>query len=444
MTEDRLRRPLIVVGAIVALVGLATTGVHFLRSGNDASRRANTEAPKVTAGLVSPQPSDGLGQLEQKVRKNSDDWKSLAALSRAYVQRGRVTGDPTFYPLADKAVQRSLQINPQGNLPAMISESSLSAARHNFNQALDWAQRADAIAPDTPDVKAVQGDALIELGRYPEAFDTFQRMVDLRPSLTAYTRVSYAQELQGNVDGAIQSMQAAGEAASNRSDQAFTEFQLAELYWNSGKTDEAITHYRRSAQLDPSYLPPAAALARASFFTGRPQDAIKQYADVTQRNPFPQYVGDYSDVAALTGKNDLAKQQLAVLDAQDRLFKANGVNVDVELALFNADHGIDLPGSLTAAQNEWSKRKSVVVADSLAWALHANGRDQEALDYANQALHLGSRNALYFYHRARIQEALHNPGAAKADLGQALAINPNFSVLHSQDARQWATQLGLP
>lgn len=444
MSEDRLRRPLIVVGAIVAVLGLATTVVYLLRSHDDPSARANTEAPSVTAAFGPARPSDGLEQLEQKVRDKPDDWKSLAALSHAYVQRARVTGDPTFYPLADTAVQRSLQINPQGNRNAMISESSLSAARHNFNEALDWAQKADAIAPDKADVKAVQGDALIELGRYPEAFDTFQRMVDLRPSLTAYTRVSYAQELQGNVDGAMQSMQAAGQAASNASDQAFTEYQLAELYWNSGKTDEAIAHYHRSATLDPSYLPPQAALARASFFTGHPEEASKQYDEVTQRNPFPQYVGDYADVAAVGGKKDLAKQQLAVLDAQDRLFKANGVNVDVELALFNADHGIDLSGSLDAAQKEWSKRQSVVVADSLAWSLHANGRDQEALEYANQALHLGSRNALYFYHRARIQEALHNLDAAKADLQQALTINPNFSVLHSQEARRWATQLGLP
>jgi hypothetical protein len=50
----------------------------------------------------------------------------------------------------------------------------------------------------------VMGDALVELGRYDEAFVQIQRMVDLRPDLSSYARVSYARELQGDVVGAAE------------------------------------------------------------------------------------------------------------------------------------------------------------------------------------------------------------------------------------------------
>ena len=44
----------------------------------------------------------------------------------------------------------------------------------------------------------VIGDAHLELGEYDEAFDAFDRMMELRPSAAAYARVAYARELQGN------------------------------------------------------------------------------------------------------------------------------------------------------------------------------------------------------------------------------------------------------
>ena len=66
-----------------------------------------------------------------------------------------------------------------------------------------------------------------------------------------------------------------------------------------------------------------------------------------------------------------------MVHAEERLFRANGVNIDLELALFDAAHG-DPVGALAAARDEWAKRHSVHVADAYAWALHANGRDAAA------------------------------------------------------------------
>jgi tetratricopeptide (TPR) repeat protein len=102
--------------------------------------------------------------------------------------------------------------------------------------------------------------------------------------------------------------------------------------------------------------------------------------------------------------------------------------------VFQAEHG-DAPAALAAAQAAYARRPSIWVADALAWALHAAGRYAEALPYADQALKLGTRNALLHYHRGVIRAAVDDRAGAKADLTTALAINPHFSVRHAPQAR---------
>ncbi|MEU4745401.1 hypothetical protein AB0G02_33745, partial [Actinosynnema sp. NPDC023658] len=51
-------------------------------------------------------------------------------------------------------------------------------------------------------------------------------------------------------------------------------------------------------------------------------------------------------------------------------------------------------------------RQHVLVADALAWALHLNGRDEEALTFADRAASTGWHNAVFLYHRGVILAGL--------------------------------------
>lgn len=80
------------------------------------------------------------------------------------------------------------------------------------------------------------------------------------------------------------------------------------------------------------------------------------------------------------------------------------------------------------------------VADAMAWALHANGRDAEALEFADRAAALGWRNATFGYHRGMILDALGRSAEAEAQLADALAINPHFSrCTRPAPARRWTS-----
>jgi len=63
--------------------------------------------------------------------------------------------------------------------------------------------KARRLAPHAARPLGVVGDAQIELGRYPAAFESFDRMVALKPSLASYARIAYARELNGDTVGVV-------------------------------------------------------------------------------------------------------------------------------------------------------------------------------------------------------------------------------------------------
>ncbi|TMK19370.1 MAG: hypothetical protein E6G68_06060, partial [Actinobacteria bacterium] len=300
--------------------------------------------------------AQGIEALQGRLRAVPQDWRAWAALGSAYVQQARITGDPTWYPRAERSLKRSLFLETKGNDVAMTGMGALAAARHDFAGALVWGNRAHAIDAYNASAYGVIGDALIELGRYPQAFDALQRMVDLRPGLPAYARASYAWELQGNLDNAEHALRLALQAAVAPADAAFASYYLGELEWNRGRVSAAEAWYRQSAAHDASFVPAMQGLAKIDAAHGRIASSIARYETVVQRLPLPQYLVELSDLYG--GAGDAAGRQRVVdlLAVQERLFRANGVNVDLEQALFDADHGVHVAAGLRAALAEWTRR----------------------------------------------------------------------------------------
>jgi tetratricopeptide (TPR) repeat protein len=410
---------------ILAVIASATLGVRTLgsrRPAVPASVRAST--PRLT----------GIPALQQRLRTVPNDDGAWAALGSAYVEQARLTGDPSYYPKAEQALKRSLTIKAGANAAALTGLGALAAARHDFAAALRYGEAARAINPFNARIYGVIGDAQIELGRYPEAFASLQKMVDLRPGLTSYARASYAWELQGNMPNARRALELALQAATTPADAAFASYYLGELAWNAGDVAGAARWYGESAAHDDAYTPALQGLAKVDAAGGHFTAAIAAYEEVVGRLPLPQYIVELGDLYLAAAQPAKAREQFDLLAAQTKLFRANGVNVDLEIALYDADHGANVREGLDAARAEWSRRKSVFVADALAWSLYANGRYREALRYAQTALHLGTRNASFFFHRGMIERALGMRAAARRDVREAIAINPHFSV-------RWAPRL---
>ncbi|MFE9170286.1 tetratricopeptide repeat protein [Streptomyces kebangsaanensis] len=423
-------RRLRLAGAAVLLAVALTGGAVAVGAARDGGGAG--------AGTVEPE-SPGAGSVESlqgHLRAQPRDHAGWASLGLAYVEEARTKGDPSRYPQAEKALARSLELAP-GNDQALAGRAALAAARHDFADALKYAERALEQNPYSERALSSRIDALVELGRYEEASEAAGTADARRPGVPVFTRYAYVHELRGDVTTARRVLGQALAAATSRGDIAYVATQLGQLAWNQGDYEAALGHYARALAADDAYLPALEGRARARAASGDRAGAVEDMEAVVSRFPLPGplvALGELYEARGAAGDEARARDQYALVDAWIALARAGGVNADLDTALAAADHG-DKEAALRAARAEWDRRRTVHTADALAWALHVNGRDAEALPYARRATATGYRNAAFLHHRGIIERATGHTDEARTHLSAALELNPGFSPPGAREAR---------
>ncbi|MFG3096713.1 tetratricopeptide repeat protein [Streptomyces sp. NPDC048202] len=426
--------------ASAALLAVALTGgaVAF-----GAARDGGRVAPAPASAAMDPgalagaDPDAAVAALQTHLKAQPKDHDSWATLGLAYVEQARTKGDPARYPQAQAALKRSVALAP-GNDRALAGRAALAAARHDFTGALTDADRV--LKRDPYDERALCSriDALVELGRYPEAARAADTADARRPGIPVFTRYAYVHELRGDVTTARRVLQQALTGATSPGDIAYVATQLGQLAWNQGDYPTALTQYARALAADDTYLPALEGRARARAASGQQASAIKGLETLVARAPLPGplvALGELYEARGGTGDREKARAQYTLVQAWIALARANGVDADLDTALAAADHG-DKGAALRAARAEWARRHTVHTADALAWALHVNGHDTEALAHAREATATGYRNASFLYHRGVIELATGHPKEGGASLAAALKLNPGFSPLGAAKARE--------
>lgn len=402
-----------------------------------AGRQSPTAAgERLAAGFAAGNTQALIGRLQARLRVDSRNARASAQLGLAYQQRARETGDPADYPRSETALRGALAIAPR-DPEATGGLASLALARHQFRKALALGRRARALAPFSATPYGIVGDALIELGRYREAFAAFDRMVSLKPGLGGYSRISYARELLGDTPGAIEAMELAVDAARPQAEPtAWARVQLGKLHFARGRLDASERNYRAALASFPGYVYGLDALAHVEAARGRLGRAIELERAAVERIPLPQFAAALGDFYRVVGRTREAREQYELVGVIERLLIANGVETDLEIAQFNLDHGIRVRQSLERARRAHAARPSIEADDVLAWALERNGRCGEALRYSKRALRLGTLDALKFFHRGMIERCLGRHGEARRWFARALRANSHFSLIWSPVARR--------
>ncbi|WP_240499339.1 tetratricopeptide repeat protein, partial [Streptomyces prasinus] len=411
------------------------------RGGSPAGAGAGTDAAPaagaLAAGVLAGGDLDaGIRALQSHLRAQPRDVSAWANLGLAYVEQARTAGDPSRYPQAERAFDRSLALG-SGNEQALAGRAALAAARHDFPGALKYADRALEQNPYSERALSSRIDALVELGRYDEAAEAADTADDRRPGVPVFTRYAYVRELRGDVRTAREVLERALDGASGPADVAYVATALGQLAWNQGDHETALTHFARALAADEEYLPALEGRARAQAASGDLAGAIGTLEQVVVRSPLPGplvALGELYEARGADGDRTKAADQYALVDAHAALARAGGVNADLDTALAAADHG-DPEAALRAARAEWDRRHSVHTADALAWALHRSGRSEEALPHARRATATGYRNAVFLHHRGMIERATGRDGDARRSLTAALELNPGFSLLGAREAR---------
>ena len=416
---------------VAVLSFAATLAVLALgRDGSGAAARPTALPQSLPPGASTDR---RIRVLQDTVRAAPKRAAGYTLLAGAYLQKVRESGDSSFYTRAQQAVDRALRIDP-ADAGALTQRAALALARHDFRAGLADARRARAAAPDVNKPFGVLVDALVELGRYRDAGRALQTMVDRRPDLAAYARVSYFRELHGDLDGAVAAMRlAAGAGGEVPESDAYVRTLLGGLELQRGRVAAARREYRRALLSVPGYPAAQAGLARVDVARGDLGAAIARLRPVVERLPLPEHVIALGEAELAAGRTAAARRDLALVRAEQRLLGRSGVNTDVELAIFEADHGRP-ERAVALARRAWAAAPSVRSADALGWALTRAGRPRAALPWARRALALGSRDPSFRYHAGIAARDAGRRAPARERLRRAVAGRAALSALNGPRA----------
>ena len=417
-------------------MGLLLGRFVFAGSGDTASPAA-VRQPK----------AQSIEQLQEQLQVGGENPSLLTDLGVAYLNRARATADPSWYSKAADALQRAQTLAPD-DARTLTGAGLLALARHDFGSALALGQHAHTLEPASPDALGVIVDAQVELGRYDEAAASAQEMVDRRPSLASLSRVSYVRELRGDTPGALAAMtQAAAAGSGSSTDTAYVRTLIGDLHLNAGDLDLAEASYRRTLADVPDYGMAQYGLARVLAARGDPDGATRIMTPLVARLPFSAWVAFLGDVDAARGSGADAARQYELVRTIETLNRSNGINGDLELARFEADHardpGADAAGAVALARAALAERPTVYAEDVLGWALRQADDAAAALPHARSAVRLGTADALLWYHLAAAEADLGMSAQAADDLAHAFAVNRHVTVRDLPAAQALAHRLGV-
>jgi len=434
MKTIRFNRVLLILAAL-AVAGFAVFGIRATLSRtqpSDESRRTLLPVRSV-ATLADKQMQKGEAMIK-RAPSEPDGYNLLCA---AYIQKARDTGDFTFNAKAETALNHSFAVAAD-NYDAIKLKATLLLTYHRFGEALEVARRARVLQPQDHMIYGALTDALVELGRYDEAYEAVETMIRLKPDASSYARLSYIYSLRGDTDGAIEVMRAAVKSSTRQDSEGYAWYRahLGDELMKAGKLKEAEREFDFALEAFPNYPIALAAKARARVAANDLNSAVELYKQSQERVPLPDTAIALGDLYAKLGQMDEARKQYDLVEFIEQSSTAGAATYSRQLALFWANHDKKLDEALRIAQSERAARADIYTCDVLAWCLYKTNDLKRAKAAIDEALRLGTRDALIHYHAGMIYEKLGDQSSAIKHLSRALEINPSFDILQADVARQ--------
>jgi tetratricopeptide (TPR) repeat protein len=435
--------PFLLVAALVGACGSPSTPTtpHSTEPAAPVTTQPTSSSPPTSARPPSGSPTqDRIEELQAKVRANPSDSESQRDLGFALLQRVRETADPSLYAAAEQAFQAARKLTPD-DAQVLVGIGGLQLGRHEFAEALESGRAAVRLGPNLPAAHEVVVDALVELGRYDEADEAAGLMLGAGIELGSLARWSYIRELHGDLAGALAAMRRASESPGLAPENtAYALVHLANLLVWTGDRDGARRAFEAALDQVPNHAPALAGLGRMAVGRGSLEDAIRYFSRAADILPLPESVIALGEAQEASGDLAGARDSYALAGAEIDLFEASGVVVDLDLALFEADHG-NAADAFRHARLAYETTPTVRAADALAWALHRLGRDREAARRSQESLRLGSRDPQFHFHAGAIAAALGDETKARRALSDALKLDPGFSPTGAAEARRLLASL---
>ncbi len=380
---------------VVAVVAGSATALSAQPRPTDAPTPAGSESPAERKIAIA----------RKKIARDPKHYHGYNELALALTQRARETADPVFYQQADEAIRTSLSLSPD-NFEALKVRTWALLGQHRFAEGLALATALNTRVPDDLMVYGMLTDANIELGQYDEAEKSAQWMLDLRPgNIPALTRAAYLRELFGDIEGAIELMQAAFSRMpfQETEDRAWVLTQIGHLELVRHRPVEAEKALNQALDLFPNYHYALGALADVRTAQTRHREAAALQQQRYTVAPHPENLYELAEAQARAGMTADAAKSYREFETGARREMRSEDNANRELIAYLVGPGKQPADGLALARQEIARRQDVYTREAYAWALFKNGRRTEARKEIAAVLAVGVQHPRVLERAALIQ-----------------------------------------
>lgn len=426
-----------ILAAVVTIAGCSQTRAPTTNATATAQPAVTTLSTRESQALCLAD-TVGNSELDRDLQRAQERARQLAGhadgwvtVGRGWVRKARLSADPGFYVNVDGCASEALLAKP-GFVPALELRSLVLMNNHQFESARALAEQILARAPDSVIANGTLSDALLELGRYPEAARAVQDQMNVHPGMAASTRASHLNWLNGDVRSAELFIRDALMERNTDDPEAaaWTFVEAGMIYWQQGDYAGADALFSEALKWVPEYPAALVGRGRVALAKGDAATAIAVLATAERKHPLVETAWLLGDAYTLAEQS--AQARLAYGDAERQGLRGDRYT----LALFFASKNKNPNQALRLLDEERRNRGGIYVDDAYAWALYRAGRIDEAQRMSAQARRLGTRDARLLYHAGAIAIAAGESAQGRRWIQQALALNPGFDLTAAAEARQ--------
>ena len=433
------------VAPILPLKAQNTAGPAAMVAAASPSLSVTTELDKILAAIPTPEGNSAadqaLGSTLENVRKTPQDAVTWVNLGDTLAQLCRDTDDRKYDALAEQSYRHALQLNPR-SVDAMDGMAGVAAGRGTYDQTVQWATRALALDENNAAACGLIGDAALERGDYDAALENYQKMMDLKPDLSSWSRGASLLWITGNRSKAIWLMERAVKAgAPYAENSAWCRAAYAMMLFNDGAllpATQVLAPALTAGSRNPQVLLAAGIIASAQNDFAA---AAKDYHVLLEAGPNLEALAALGDLCVVKGEKDEADGYYAQVEALAKSNPALGVHDPLFLAKFDADHDRNLGDALRLAEAR-PPTKNVLEADTLAWVYFKANDLPRAIAEMKLALSRNTADAEMQFHAGMIAAAADDRPSAQKHLQAALSYNPHFNLLEAPVAVATLRKLG--
>jgi tetratricopeptide (TPR) repeat protein len=374
-----------------------------------------------------PPPPSPLTLLERSTRP--DDPKAQAMLATTLVREAQRTGDTALYHRAVLAARHALSVEPEHPEALKVELLALHHG-HRFQEMLSLSRKLAEKHPSDAFFHGLYGDALLELGRYDEAAEAYQRMVDLKPSSATYTRVGYLRLLEGDAEGAVEVLKLAATSADQTDSFAVASAlcELGEAWLALGEPDTALDAFTVALEREPGLARAHLGRGHVLRARGEVEPALQAYRAAVESRPLPQHRVFLADALEAAGRS----VEAAALREQSLAEGRDDARFQAQLLL---DLGREPARAEALAREEYARRQDVFTEGVLAYALVLAGKTEEAHEAITRATRLGTRDARLRYVAGLVTSARKDTAATREHFTAALRGFPPLPPAQQARAR---------